>query len=68
MCKWYSGCCPTKHGITAPYSFAANLKTGPMIYSKGYLGLDTYDSEQSRTEQHAGCILERILVWLMDPF
>lgn len=52
----------------APYSFAANLKTGPVIYSKGYLGLDRYDSEHSRTEQHAGCILRRILVWLMDPF
>lgn len=49
-------------------AFAANLKTGPVISTKGYLGLDRYDSEASRTEQHAGCILKRILVWLMDPF
>lgn len=64
----YSGWCQTRYRNTSPYSFAANLKTGPVIYRKGYLGLDRYDSEQSRTEQHSGCILRRILVWLMDPF
>lgn len=60
--------CPTRQRIIAPYGFAANLKTGPVIYTKGYLGSERYDSVQSRTEQHAGCILKRILVWLMDPF
>lgn len=68
MCECYSGWCLARHRIIAPHSFAANSKTCPMIYTKGYLGLDRYDSEQSRTEQHAGCILKRILVWLMDPF
>lgn len=67
-CEWYSGWCPTRQRIIAPYRFAANLKTGPVIYTKGYLGLDRYVCVQSRTEQHTGFILKRILVWLMDPF
>lgn len=54
--------------IVASFSFAANLKTGRVIHSKGYLGLDECDSDQSRTEQHTGCILVGLIVWLMDPF
>lgn len=41
--------------------------TGFVIYTKGHLWLDKYDSKQNRREQCTGCILERILVWLMDP-
>lgn len=67
MYERYCGSCPRRHRIMVLYIFAENMKTDPMIYSKGYLGLDRYNSEQSKTEQRAGCILLRIAVWLMDP-
>lgn len=43
------------------------MKIDPVTHTKGYLGLDRYTSEQSRSEEQAGCILLRIAVVLMDP-